>query len=132
GGRGAGGGAAATTLWRDKRPPALVGGVALLALPVAWALSPIFSAGNLTLPSASLPRWLGVADGRGPILSRNWATLSEDPKLTEFLVAHRGEAKFLLATPTALLAAPVIIETGLPVMAIGGYSGRDPILTIDA
>jgi 4-amino-4-deoxy-L-arabinose transferase-like glycosyltransferase len=29
----------------------------------------------------------------------------------------------------ARLAAPVIIETGLPVMAIGGFMGTDPILT---
>src|SRR5207302_478184 len=98
----------------------------------AWALSTIFAAGNLTLPSASLPRWLGVNDGRGPILSRNWAALSDDPKLVEFLLARRGQARFLLATTTALLAAPIIVGTGQPVMAMGGYSGRDPILTAAA
>jgi 4-amino-4-deoxy-L-arabinose transferase-like glycosyltransferase len=124
--------AAAVTVWRDKRPPALVGGMALLVLPFAWALSPVFAAGNLTLPSASLPRWLGINDGRGPILSRNWGALSEDPKLVEFLSAHRGQARFLLATPTALLAAPIIIGTGQPVMAMGGFNGRDPILSVEA
>jgi 4-amino-4-deoxy-L-arabinose transferase-like glycosyltransferase len=124
--------AAAVTLWRDKRPPALVGGAALLVLPFAWALSSVFAAGNLTLPSASLPRWLGINDGRGPILSRNWNALSEDPKLVEFLIANRGQARFLMATPTALLAAPIIIGTGQPVMAMGGFNGRDPILTVDA
>jgi 4-amino-4-deoxy-L-arabinose transferase-like glycosyltransferase len=124
--------AAGAALWRDKRPPALVGGLALLVLPFAWALSPIFAAGNLALPSASLPRWLGINDGRGPILSRNWAALSEDPKLIEFLVAHRGQSRFLLATPTALLAAPIIVSTGQPVMAMGGYFGRDPILSVEA
>jgi 4-amino-4-deoxy-L-arabinose transferase-like glycosyltransferase len=123
---------AGAALWRDKRPPALIGGMALLVLPFAWALSPIFAAGNLTLPSASLPRWLGISDGRGPILSRNWSALSDDPKLIEFLLAHRGQARFLVATPTALLAAPIIIGTGQPVMAMGGFSGRDPILTVDA
>jgi 4-amino-4-deoxy-L-arabinose transferase-like glycosyltransferase len=124
--------AAAVTLWRDKRPPALAGAMALMVLPLAWALSPIFAAGNLTLPSASLPRWLGISDGRGPILSRNWSALSEDPKLVGFLSAHRGQARFLAATPTALLAAPIIIGTGQPVMAMGGFNGRDPILTVDA
>jgi 4-amino-4-deoxy-L-arabinose transferase-like glycosyltransferase len=124
--------AAAVTLWRDKRPPVLVGGAALLVLPMAWALSPVFAAGNLTLPSASLPRWLGINDGRGPILSRNWGALSEDPKLVEFLTTHRGQARFLMATPTALLAAPIIIGTGQPVMAMGGFSGRDPILSVEA
>jgi 4-amino-4-deoxy-L-arabinose transferase-like glycosyltransferase len=124
--------AAAATLWRDKRPPAMMGGAALLVLPLAWALSPIFAAGNLTLPSASLPRWLGINDGRGPILSRNWGALSDDPKLVEFLIANRGQARFLLATPNTQFAAPLIISTGQPVMAMGGFSGRDPILTVEA
>ena len=30
-----------------------------------------------------------------------------------------------------LRAAPIILTTGRPVMALGGYSGTDPILTID-
>ena len=116
-------------LLRGKRPPALVGSLALLVLPAAWALSPIFMPGNLMLPSASLARWIGVSDGRGPLLSRNFAALSDDPKLQEFLLSHRGEARFIAATPTARLAAPLIIRTGQPVMAVGGFSGNDPILT---
>jgi MYXO-CTERM domain-containing protein len=118
--------------WRSKRPPAVIGGVALLILPALWALSAIFSAGNLSLPSASLPRWLGKDDGRGPILSRNWATLTEDPKLHAFLQAHRGKARFLLAAPNALLAAPVIIATGQPVMAFGGFFGNDRVMSVEA
>jgi 4-amino-4-deoxy-L-arabinose transferase-like glycosyltransferase len=123
--------AAAATLWRGKRPPAAVGGLALLALPAAWAVSTIYSPGNLTLPSASLPRALGLDDGRGPILSRDWPVLTEDAKLAEFLIAHRSQARFIAATPTTLLAAPLIIRTGLPVMAVGGYLGGDPTITMD-
>jgi 4-amino-4-deoxy-L-arabinose transferase-like glycosyltransferase len=118
--------------WRGKRPPAVIGGVALLILPSLWALSAIFAPGNLTLPSASLPRWLGLSDGRGPLLSRNWAALTDDPRLVAFLQAHRGRARFLLATPNALLAAPVIIRTGQPVMAFGGFFGNDPAMGVDA
>ena len=123
--------ASPAVLLRGKRPPSLVGGVALLVLPVAWALSTIFSPGNLTLPSASLVRWLGVDDGRGVILSRNFTALSDDPKLHQFLLAQRGSARFLAAAPSTRLAAPVIIRTGQPVMAVGGFSGNDPILSLD-
>jgi 4-amino-4-deoxy-L-arabinose transferase-like glycosyltransferase len=119
-------------LWRAKRPPAVIGGIALLVLPAMWALSVIFSPGNLTLPSASLPRWLGKDDGRGLILSRNWTALTDDPKLQAFLEARRGTARFLLAAPNALLAAPVIIRTGQPVMAFGGFFGNDPVMNVDA
>jgi 4-amino-4-deoxy-L-arabinose transferase-like glycosyltransferase len=123
---------AAATPWRGKRPPALVGGLALLVLPTAWALSTIFSPGNLTLPSASLPRWLGVNDGRGPVLSRNWTALSTDPKLHDFLLTHRGEARFIVAAATTGLVAPVIVRTGQPAMAFGGFFGNEPILSLDA
>ena len=120
------------TLVRGKRPPALVGSVALLILPAAWAASTIFSPGNLTLPSASLARWLGLDDGRGPLLSRNYIALSSDPKLLDFLTTHRGEARFIVAAPTTGLVAPVIVRTGLPAMAYGGFFGNEPILTAEA
>lgn len=124
--------AAGAAAWRDRRLTALIGVVALLVLPVAWALSPIFAPGNLTLPSASLPRWLGMDDGRGAVLSRKRTTQTDDPKLLAFLEAQRGNAKFLAATPNALLAAPIIIRSGEPVIAFGGYLGNDPIMSLDA
>ncbi len=124
--------AAIAAQWRAKRPPAVIGGAALLVLPALWALSAVFAPGNLTLPSASLPRWLGIDDGRGPILSSDWKALTDDPKLQAFLQQHRGNARFLLAAPNALLAAPVIIGTGQPVMAFGGFFGNDPVMGVDA
>jgi 4-amino-4-deoxy-L-arabinose transferase-like glycosyltransferase len=124
--------AAAAAAWRDRRLTSLIGVVALLVLPTAWALSPIFSPGNLILPSASLPRWLGMDDGRGPILSRTHRSQGDDPKLLAFLEAQRGTAKFLAATSNALLASPLIIRSGEPVLAYGGYLGNDPIMSLDA
>ena len=124
--------ASAATLWRAKRPPAVIGGLALLVLPALWALSTVFAPGNLTLPSSSLGRWLGIDDGRGWLLSRSYRALSDDPKLRAFLQDHRGDARFLLAAPNALLAAPVIIHSGQPVMAFGGFFGTDPVMSVDA
>jgi len=124
--------AAAATLWRGKRPPATIGAIALLILPLAWALSPLFVTGNRVLPYASFGRWLGIDDGRGPILSRNFAALSDDPKLFEYLLAHRGEARYALAAATTGQVAPFIIRTGQPAMAFGGFFGSDPILTVDS
>ncbi|MCC8432792.1 glycosyltransferase family 39 protein [Reyranella aquatilis] len=124
--------AAAAAAWRDRRLTALIGVVALIVLPTAWALSPVFSPGNLTLPSASLPRWLGLDDGRGPILSRTHRSQAHDPKLRSFLEAQRGTAKFLAATSNALLASPLIIHSGQPVLPFGGYLGNDPIMSLDA
>jgi 4-amino-4-deoxy-L-arabinose transferase-like glycosyltransferase len=123
--------AATAAQWRGKRPPAAIGGLALLIVPLAWALSPVFTAGNRVLPYASLGRWLGIDDSRGPILSRNFAALSDDPKLIEFLARHRGEARYVAAAPTTGLVAPLIIRTGQPALAFGGFFGTDPIMPLD-
>jgi 4-amino-4-deoxy-L-arabinose transferase-like glycosyltransferase len=129
--------ASAWLVWRGDRSAALLASVALLGLPIAWALSAIFSPGNLTLPSTSLARWLGKNDGRGPVLSRDWRGLTDDPQLVKFLdeqgLGQRGsDARFLVATPNALLAAPLIIRTGRPVMGFGGYFGDDPVIDVEA
>jgi 4-amino-4-deoxy-L-arabinose transferase-like glycosyltransferase len=52
-----------------------------------------------------------------------------DQKLVNYLIAQQGSTRYLVATINALSAAPLIIATDKPVMAIGGFLGSDPILT---
>jgi len=51
--------------------------------------------------------------------------------LLEYLDVNRDGERFLVAAPSAMLAAPLIIESGEPVMSVGGFMGGDPILTPD-
>jgi 4-amino-4-deoxy-L-arabinose transferase-like glycosyltransferase len=53
-----------------------------------------------------------------------------DPALISYLEANQGNTKFLVATPNANMADSIILSTNKPVMAMGGFMGRDPILTI--
>jgi len=66
------------------------------------------------------------------VLSRSYPALTDDPKLLAFLGEQRGKTRFLAATPNALLAAPMIIQTSQPVMAVGGFFGNDPVMAVDA
>lgn len=52
-------------------------------------------------------------------------------KLLDYLLANQGSAKFLVATSGSQSAAPIIIATGKPVVAMGGFSGSDPAPTTD-
>lgn len=52
-----------------------------------------------------------------------------DPALVSYLESHQGSDKFLVATTNASTAEPIILSTNKPVMAMGGFSGSDPILT---
>jgi 4-amino-4-deoxy-L-arabinose transferase-like glycosyltransferase len=49
--------------------------------------------------------------------------------LISYLEAHQGNTKFLVATPSSTMADSIILTTNKPVMAMGGFSGGDPILT---
>ena len=52
-----------------------------------------------------------------------------DPVLVDYLLAHKGKAQFLFATMYAEEATPFIMDTGQPVMALGGYNGNQSYLT---
>jgi 4-amino-4-deoxy-L-arabinose transferase-like glycosyltransferase len=48
----------------------------------------------------------------------------------QYLLAHQENATYLAATIDSTVSAPIILETGKPVMAMGGYAGSDQILTL--
>ncbi|ADU25727.1 ArnT family glycosyltransferase [Ethanoligenens harbinense] len=58
------------------------------------------------------------------------APSSDDMKLETYLEQHRDGAVYLAAVPGAPLAESLIVDTGEPVMAIGGFNGSNPILTL--
>jgi hypothetical protein len=50
--------------------------------------------------------------------------------LTQYLAANRGNATWIVAVATADEAGSIELATGLPVMAMGGFSGTDPAPTL--
>ena len=99
---------------------ATVGLASLLVAPLVWAAIPVWEGGDAGLPYA------------GP---HNFRPHSQEPaegdSLTAYLLENRNGAEYLVATLNAGTAAPLILETGEPVMALGGFSGSDPILSPD-
>lgn len=49
--------------------------------------------------------------------------------MVDFLHAHWQGERYLLATPHLMLAALIIVETGQPVIATGGFMGSERVLT---
>jgi 4-amino-4-deoxy-L-arabinose transferase-like glycosyltransferase len=102
--------------------------VALLSLPVAAALSVVLVRPNVIAPVATLAEYSNAEqdDAARPNPRRRDTARA---MLVTFLLENRGKEKFIVAVENALIAAPLIIATRLPVMATGGYLGTDPILT---
>jgi 4-amino-4-deoxy-L-arabinose transferase-like glycosyltransferase len=56
---------------------------------------------------------------------------SSDSALLSYLVTNRGSASWIVAANSAQEAGSIELATGLPVMAMGGFTGSDPAPTLD-
>lgn len=108
---------------RWRRGAAGLGLAGLLIAPGAYALTPVLSGGDLALPYAG-PELLTRAAA-----PRRGGQTPAANALTQYLLSRRSGERYLAATQNANTAAPLILATGEPVMALGGFSGGDPILT---
>ncbi|HLY13963.1 MAG TPA: glycosyltransferase family 39 protein [Candidatus Limnocylindrales bacterium] len=118
----------------------LIAAVLGLAIaPLSWSAWTTFHAPGDILPVGGPPLagaaaqggFLGLpAGGPGGAPGSGVGPGSSSP-LIAFVLAHQHDATFALATASAQEAAPIIIATGLPVMALGGYSGDDQTLTVE-
>ncbi|WP_433517709.1 ArnT family glycosyltransferase [Nonomuraea sp. CA-143628] len=50
--------------------------------------------------------------------------------MISYLTANQGEAEWLVAVSSAMQASSIILSTGKPVMAMGGFTGSDPAMTV--
>ncbi len=109
----------------NLRRQALAGAVALglgalVLTPAIWSAYPGIANTAPDLPTA------GLTSGGGPGGS---STLNVNTALVSYLEQNQGTATYLVATTDANTAAPYILATGKSVMALGGFSGSDPILS---
>ena len=95
----------------------------LLVLPCIWSMTPILYGNNAQLPIA------------GPELVRQGDAFDRHPDLTEliaYLKENREDAAYLAAAPSAMsMGAELILQSGEPVMVLGGFNGGDAPATLD-
>jgi 4-amino-4-deoxy-L-arabinose transferase-like glycosyltransferase len=109
---------------RDAKGAAVFALLGLLGAPALWAAETAFAQTQGARPVAALDtvpergRWRGEARA--------------DIGLADFLRANAGGTRFLAATANARQAAPLILATGAPVLAMGGFIGDMPVVTLPA
>ncbi len=103
---------------------------ALLASPTAWALTPVVAQGNSVLPTAGPQLVETTSSGMRMPGSGNIGGAAT-AKLVKYLEEHRQGSVYILVTSSSQGASSIIIESGLPVMALGGFIGSDLVLTLD-
>jgi 4-amino-4-deoxy-L-arabinose transferase-like glycosyltransferase len=107
--------------------PALsVGVLALLLAPTVWATLPIVQSTQADTLVAGPTQQDGFGGGNFGGRGEN---ANSNSILVRYLEANQGNTKFLVAVPSSMSADAIILATNKPVMALGGFSGSDPILT---
>lgn len=98
--------------------------IGILAAPTVWSFTPMIYKMNGSSPSAGLE--LARSNQQRDMGNTN------NSKLIKFLENNKTNEKYLVVVPSAnSYGSDLILKTGQPVMALGGFSGSDPILTVD-
>ncbi len=131
---------------------ATAGMLVLLAAPLYWAATPIIYGGNSSLPEAG-PTTTHQSNGArqdiggnntppsGPSTTQPGSGAQQgmggnvnqavDTNLIDYLSKNNTGEKYFLITTDAGTAESYIISSGKAVVAMGGFSGSDPALTVD-
>ncbi|MCR4440785.1 MAG: glycosyltransferase family 39 protein [Peptococcaceae bacterium] len=107
---------------------ATAGMLVLLIAPLYWSATPLLYGDNGMLPQAG-PGQTGFGPRQG-VGGRNMDS-GINTRLLDYVTKNNTGEKYLFAVPNASSAQNYIIQTGKAVMAMGGFSGSDPILTVE-
>lgn len=111
-----------------------VGGISLVIAPFAWSLTPaLYGSGNAAFPFAGpdLNTRLEQSNTPGSLFNLSSRFTVDTGKLEGFLMLHRQGEKYIVAVPNARTAAPIILDTGEPVITYGGFMGSEKILNAE-
>ncbi len=110
--------------------------IALSAGPLAYAVSTIGRTVSGNQATAGPSTTWSNDEGSGASTDGSTITVETsgdflvDKSLLAYLEDHRASTKYLVAVEGSSSAVPIILATGDPVMAIGGYRQRDPVPTV--
>ncbi|WP_125980517.1 glycosyltransferase family 39 protein [Loigolactobacillus iwatensis] len=107
------------------RPAFILAICTIMLAPTWWSLTPTIAAESAGIPTAGPDLLTSDQQANGGVGS---GTVNK--KLLAYLEKNQGQAKYLFATSDSGTAAPYIIKTGKAVMAMGGFNGTDPAITL--
>jgi 4-amino-4-deoxy-L-arabinose transferase-like glycosyltransferase len=101
---------------------------------LALGAGALAAASVLAGPAAFSVTTLGSVTGTlataGPLSGTGGGNAKVSQRLVEYLERHQGSAAYLVAVNGSITAAPFILQSGKPVMAMGGFTDTDPAPTV--
>jgi len=99
----------------------------LFVAPCIWAGVTVMSGSGNFLPVAGPQQGRGT--GGGPGGDGRFGSADSGSGLTDYLVSHKSGERWIVAVASSNEASGIILSTGEPVMALGGFSGSDQTLS---
>jgi 4-amino-4-deoxy-L-arabinose transferase-like glycosyltransferase len=126
-------------LWRRAAPGLVgLGLLALIAAPIAWSVTPALAVSNGIMPEAGPSNQSQGGFGQGGPGGRGGAagmpgmdSGSANSGLISYLEANDNGYFYLVTVSSANEASSIVLATGKPVLAMGGFTGSDPAMTVE-
>ena len=109
--------------------------VFLFTAPAIWSVSPIICGVNqadpVAVPSFSInyapDKKTGMFDIQSQAVPQTLSAYKKD--IISYMIRNSNGSAYFCAVEDAVTAEDIILNTGMPVITIGGYTGNDPILS---
>ena len=98
--------------------------------PFYWALTPVMSVPNATMPYAG-PELVESGGQGNRVGVSSGGSGSQTSTLETYLVKNYKQGSFLVTSQRSSSVAQFIIDTGFPCYAYGGFLGSDNLLTVN-
>ena len=101
---------------------------AMLLIPLVWTGMTVLD----KTPEVNLPTAFGGTQRTAPrpALGQNDVNQA-DNTLTAYLQANTQDVEYLVAVPSSHTGSSLVLETGRPVLYMGGFGGNDPVIDAD-
>lgn len=115
----------------------------IVATPVCWSATPILYGVNVVTPYAG-PKVLSAPTNNGEIVvvrngwEKKWYSGADysgelvPQEMVDYIQTHDDGFKYQLAVQNVMFSAPILLNTGVRVMTLGGFTGSDVALSAEA
>ncbi|MBK9210944.1 MAG: glycosyltransferase family 39 protein [Anaerolineales bacterium] len=101
---------------------------AMMVIPMYWTVMTVVANSDINLPTAYTGNNQQASQ---PPRQQSGAGSSMNEKLLTYLQTNTADVKYLLAVPSSQNGATFVIETGRPVLYMGGFGGQDDVVSAE-
>lgn len=100
--------------------------IGILITPLIGSGATIFYSMNSKIPCGGLELFAKSRKSETSLQNNN-----KNSELLDFLESNQSDEKYLLVVSSSQSAQNLILQSGKPILTLGGYSGSDPIMTLE-